>query len=397
MEAQQTVILSLLAALLVVSAFRVVHPAALALLGALGVAVWLGPSAALTGVRPDVLLTSAGVMVLAGYFKRSGIVAWLALKAAKNARGKPAGILVRLSLMAFTAGALFGPAADAFVLPVALLLAVELDVPILPFVVTLYWCSFLGGTALLTAQPGNLWVGAALGIDSGHWLAAMLPVAAALMVTTLIVALVAFRRSLRVTNERRARVLEYDARKALENKPLAMKTVIVTVLVILGVALIPVRYAQPAVIVLAGALLLTLLADRSSAATSLSEIDGASLLWYGAVLSVSGALADWTLTHLPHPLALLGAVSVAATLVDPGALAGIVASTVRGSAPGLLPLIVAGSAVGGAVTLWSARTNTLNAAVKGNRGPGWGRVTLWGALFAVINLALLGVLWLVVK
>lgn len=398
MELQQAVTMSVFAAVLIVSAFKVVHPAAIALAGALGLAVWLGPTAALAGVKADVLLTAAGVMVLGGFLKRSGVVSWLALKAAKNARGRPSGILARTALMAFVAGALLGPGAAALVLPVALLLAVELDVPSLPFIVTLLWCSLLGATAVLTSQPGNLWVGSTLGLDSWHWLVRMAPLAAALAAATLVLALVLFRRSLRVTNERRARVLEYDERKALEDKPLTTKTIIVVVLVILGVAAQPLIHVDPVLIVLSGGLLLTLLAGRSSVAAVLAEVDGTSLLWYGAVMSIAGlfTVSTWAdATSASSSLAWLWGSAVVGSFVDPGTVAG--SASMLQAAHGMWPLLVLGSSVGGGVTLWSLRSSALNGAVKGPRGPGWARVVLWGLLFAAVNLVLLSAVFLLIR
>jgi Na+/H+ antiporter NhaD/arsenite permease-like protein len=394
-EIQQVVLLSVFGAVLILSAIRLVHPAAVALAAALGLVAWQG-GGVLAGLRADVLLTAAGVMVLAGFVKRSGLVSWLALKAARNARGRPRGILVRMGLLAFVSGALFGPAAAAFVLPVALLLAVELDVPALPFIVTLSWSSLLGGLTLATAQPGNLWVAAGLGVDGWHWLTTMLPFSAAGLAVSLVLAVVVFRRPLRVTNERRARVLEYDESKALENKPLAAKTVAVLLLVAAALVLQPTLHVSPAVIVLAGALLLALLTGRSSLPSALAELDGSTLLWYGSLLIVVGVLASgaWNVSTLP-PLAILWGSAVAGAVFDPGTVAGSLSAL--GISGAAWPLAVAGAAVGGGATLWTGRSAAVSAAVGGSKGPGWTRVVLWSLLFAVVNLAVFSGLWLVFR
>jgi len=398
-ELQQAVILSVFAAVLILSALKFVHPAAVALAAALGLAVWLGPSPVLAGIRADVLLTAAGVMVLAGFFKRSGLTSWLALSAAKNAHGRPRGILVRLAALSFIAGALFGPAAAALVLPVALLLAVELDISPLPFIVTLTWSALLGGTAVLTAQPGNLWVGSELALDSGAWLTTMFPLAAAAFIVTLLLALIVFHRSFRATNERRARVLEYDAVQAIENKPRAVQTVIVLALIVIGLALQPWIHVEPVVLVLAGALVLSLLAGPSTVATALGEIDGGSLLWYGAVMSIVGMTADGVSNAVASmgagwrdPLTLMLASALAGSFLDPGTIAGSLSGVLHASDSAWI-LVVFGAAVGGGATLWSSRTTALNTVVRTNGGPGWARVAAWGALFAVVNL-LVAAFWL---
>ncbi len=396
MEVQQVVLLSVFGIVLILSAIRIAHPAAIALTAALGLAAWQG-GAVLTGLRADVLLTAAGVMVLAGFVKRSGLISWLALKAARNARGRPRGILIRTGLLAFVAGALFGPSAATLVLPVALLLAVELDVPALPFIITLSWSSLLGGLTLATAQPGNLWVASALNIDGWQWLTAMLPLSAAALVVSILLAVIVFRKPLRVTNERRARVLEFDESKALENKPLAVKTILVLFLVALALILQPVTHVGSAVAVLAGALLLALLNGRSSLPAALSELDGAGLLWYGALFVIVGAVAAsgaWAVASVP-PLALLWGSAIAGTVLDPGTVAGSLAAL--GSAGTAWPLVAAGAALGGGATLWTGRSAAVSAAVGGAKGPGWTRVVLWSLLFALVNLAVFSVLWLAIR
>jgi Na+/H+ antiporter NhaD/arsenite permease-like protein len=109
MELQQIVALTLVLVVYIVSASRVVHRAAAALLGALvAVAFWGLPSIVGT-VVPEVFLVTAGLMVLTTYVRRAGIASWLALKAAKAGSGRPNRILVLTGLHTFFLGALLVP------------------------------------------------------------------------------------------------------------------------------------------------------------------------------------------------------------------------------------------------------------------------------------------------
>lgn len=403
MEIQQSLALAVFFGVYVLFASRLVHRVAAGLVGVVVLAVSWGPKV-VSSLVPEALLVTGGLMVLAGFVKRSGLAEWLALKAAKAGGGKPARILLLTGLLSFLTAALFGPvAAVLLVVPVSLLLAVELDVPALPFVVVLTWTSLLGGATVLTALPGNLWLASALDIDGISWFLRISPLTGVALAVTLATGLLVFRKSLRATNERRARVLEYDASKSLEDRPLLVKTLTVLVLVFVGLVVGPGLSLAPSVVVVGGATLLFLWDGRRSVDRSLSDIDGATLLFFGTLFVVVGALEAsglprvWASLLPPNPLALLWATSVLGAFVDQGAVVGALVPMLKawsgtaGSA--LWPLVILGSTFGaGATVLGSVSTAAFSLAGQGSRRPSLIDFTKYGILFAVLNLAVTSLL-----
>jgi len=356
-------------AVYLLSATGLVHRAVAALLGALVLAAVSGIQPVVSAVVPEVLLVTAGLMVLGGFVKRSGLAAWLALRAAKVARGRPMRILVLTGGLSFLLAAAFGPGtAVVLVVPVALVLAVELDVPALPFVVILSWTALLGGATTLTASPGNLWLAASLGIDSGAWLVRVAPFTVTSLVVTLALGAMMFRKSLRVTNERRARVLEYDESRSLENKPRLAKTLVVLALIVAGIVAAPWAALPPSVIVIVGAVLLILWDGPKAVDGALGDIDGATLLFFGALFSVVAALAGSGASGalaqgLPaQPLLVLWGSAVFGVVVDHGAVVGALIPTLKAWTAGtnsLWAYLVLGSTVGAGVSLWGASSSAL--------------------------------------
>jgi len=400
MELQQIVSLTVFVAVYVAFATRLVHKALATLAGALVLAWIWSPGVVLGAEVPEALLVTAGLMVMAGFVKRSGLASWLALKAAKAGRGRPGPILVLTGVLTFVTAALLGPvAAVALVVPVTLLLAVELDVPPLPFVAVLSWAALLGGTTVMTAQASNLWIALALGVDAGPWFLRMAPLAGVGLAATLATTILVFRTKLRVTNERRARVLEYDESRSLDDRPLVLKTVVALVLVGAGLVVRPWVPLDPAAVVLTGAVLLMLADGPRSIDRSLAEVDGPGLLYLAGLFIVVGALeASGLLKSVASlipgsPWAAVGGSAVLGALVDHEAVAGgfvpLLRAWASAGAPGLWAYVVLGASIGAGITTWGA-TSSATALALGGRGSKtitWPDLLRTGLLLGVVNLA----------
>lgn len=405
MELQQITALTAFVGVYLLFSTRLVHRAIAALLGALVLAAVLGLKSVLGPVLPEVLLTSAGLMVLAGFFKRSGLASWLALKAAKAGRGQPHRILVLTGLLSFVLGTLFGPgAAVVLTVPVALLLAVELDVAVLPFVVVLSWTALLGGATVLTAQPSNLWVASALGLSGGTWLAAMAPLTLTGLGTTLILGVTVFGRQLRVTHERRARVLEYDENRSIGDRALLAKTLTVLGLVACGLVGGPLVGLSGSVVVLGGAVLLILWDGPGSVDRALAEIDAGLLVFFGGLMAVVGALGStglaqaWASAIPVSPLGLLWTSALLGTGIDHGAVTGALVPMLRAwDHYGLWQATVLGTTLGAGATVWGSAPGALalGLSVQGGRRPSWKEFTGYGLVFAIVNLGVITLLALV--
>lgn len=409
MALQQISTLVIFLAVFGLFATRVMHRAVAALVGALALAAWSSFPTILSWVFPDVLLVTAGLMVLTGFIKRSGLTAWLALATAKVTRGRPTRILVGTGVIIFVCAAMVGPtAAVLLVVPVTLLLAVELDVPTLPFVVTLSWTAVLGGATVLTAQPGNLWMATALGIGFPTWLFQIALLTMPALFATLVLSVLVFGKKLRVTNERRARVLEYDLGQSLEDRALVFKTLVVLGLVVLGIVAGFFLPLSPVLVVVGGAVLLLLWDGRPSVDKALAELDGGTLLFYTGLMIVvgsfgaSGLPALWASWVPPHPIVLLWGSAFLGSFVDSSAVEGALVPLLQGwtktGVLGIWPFIALGSSLGAGITVWgSASSAALNLAGSGRQTRKQTKFVLYALLIGVVNLAVISLVWLLVR
>jgi Na+/H+ antiporter NhaD/arsenite permease-like protein len=398
LEFQQILAAAVFLAVYAAFATRLIHRALAALAGVVVLSFWAGPGPLVSAVVPEALLVTAGLMVVAGAIKRSGLAAWLALTAAKVGRGRPIPILVLTSLVSFLLGALVGPGAALLVAPVALLLAVELDVDSLPFLLGLSWSALWGSAVLWTSQPASLWIVSALGLAPGSWLTTVAPLVTAAWVATLGAEVLLFRRRLRVTNERRARVLEFDSARSLGDKGLVIRALTVSLLVAAGLVAVALGLpVAPSVIALAGATVLLIGEGRNGVDRALADLDLGLLVFYGglfgvvAFLGASGlpsAVAGWV---TPSGPALLAAAAVLSAFVDHGAVLGalvpVLASWGAAGAGSLWVYAVLGTTLGAGITVWGSVTGAaaLSLAGQGKHTPPVGQYTLYSLVLGAIS------------
>lgn len=407
MNLQQSLALILFLAVYLTSAARWVHKGVAALAGAVAVAALVGPRSALSAVAIDAVLVLVGLMVVAGSVKRSGLAEWLALVSAKMVHGNPTGVLVCASLLTFLWSAFLGPvAAIVLVLPVILLIAVELDVPALPFVTTLSWASLWGGTALATAQPANLWLAQQLGLSLGSWIEWSLPMALLGLVITLATAWMGFRTKLRVTHERKARILEYDAGQTLGNGIAVFKSLTVLVLVIVGLGAVAAGLPlSPSVVALAGATILMLWEGKEGWARALEAVDPVPAVTIGGLsivvvaFAASGLPLTWTSTIPASGPLVLGIGALGALAMDHQAVLGALGPFLQGwhLFPHLWVWALAGTTLGAGVSVWSstALVSSHSLAGHGPLAPKTTEIVVWGAIFAVANGVIMTILGLV--
>lgn len=379
---------------------KVVHRALATAVGAAALALVFGTQRVLDSVLLEVLLVAGGLMVVGGALRRSGIAAWLALNAAKLARGRPGPILVLSAVVTFVLGALVGPFAVLLVVPVVLVMAVELDVDALPFVVVLTWAGVLGASSLATAQPGNLWLAVALGIEPARWFQTVAPLSSLALVITILVSFPLFHSRLRVTNERRARVLEYDASKTLANRPLVNKTAGASLLVAIGFLAGGLGVPIPgAVVAVLGATVLMLLEGRDGFEKGMADLDAGVLGFFGGLFVVASLGTAGVFSFLAPPSpggpVLFGLSAVLSAFLDQGAVLGALVPFLRSWAPmssDLWVWAVVGATVGSAVTVWGSTvvSTAVGLASQGRGTPRWKDYTLYSLVLAMVNLGVLG-------
>jgi Na+/H+ antiporter NhaD/arsenite permease-like protein len=215
---------------------------------------------AIAGEDFNTLALLIGMMVLVAISRRSGMFQYLAIWSVKTARGSPWGILALLAAVtAFISAFLDNVTTVLLIAPVTLIITQELKVPPYPFLFTEILASNIGGTATLIGDPPNILIGSATGLTFNDFALNLAPVIVVILALQIAVNHAVWGRKMRPDADARARVMAFNAREAITDRPLLGKSLFVLALVVLAFILARQIGMAPGSIALSGAALLLLL------------------------------------------------------------------------------------------------------------------------------------------
>ncbi len=227
---------------------------------------------AVSGIDFNTIGLLTGMMVIVGIARKSGIFEYLAIWAAKRARGSPTGILAVLVVVTAVFSALLDNVTTVMlIVPVTLVICSQLKVPAYPFLLSQVLASNIGGTATLIGDPPNIIIGAQVGLSFNSFVVNLAPVIGVILVIHTLAIHFFWGRKLRATSEARERIMALDERKAISDSTLLVKSLIVLVGVL--VAFVGARFIglESGTIGMAGAALLLLLDNAGKSAAKQNE------------------------------------------------------------------------------------------------------------------------------
>ncbi len=209
------------------------------------------------GIDWNTVFLLIGMMTIASTMGRTGAFQWMALKAAKLARGHPFWIIVLLSAgTAVLSAGLDNATTVVLMAPVTILICEALEVDPVPYLIFVVLSSNIGGTATLIGDPPNIMIGSAAHFSFVDFLMVDTPIAIFAMIAFFGVAWLFVHRYVRVSLRQRARLREFDESLAITDAGLLRKCAIVGGLTLAAFCIHDVIHLEPATIALAGATLL---------------------------------------------------------------------------------------------------------------------------------------------
>ena len=183
----------------------------------------------------NVIFLLVAMMIIVHITSNSGVFKWLANEMLKLTKGKP--ILVLTSLAIFTAvvsAFLDNVTTVILVMPITFAACKKLDVNPIPFLISEILCSNIGGTATLIGDPPNIIIGSAAGFSFMDFVRELTLIVAIIMAVTVAVMVAFFKKDLKSTPEKMAEITKIDNSDSITDKNLAIRSVIILMLVILG-------------------------------------------------------------------------------------------------------------------------------------------------------------------
>ena len=136
-----------------------------------------------TGIDWNVIFLLLGMMIIVGVLRQTGVFEYLAIWAAKRARGPPLRIMVLLVLITAVASALLDNVTTVLLIaPVTLLVCDRLAINPVPFLIAEVMASNIGGTATLVGDPPNIIIASRAGLSFNDFLVHLAPIVIVVLV-----------------------------------------------------------------------------------------------------------------------------------------------------------------------------------------------------------------------
>lgn len=205
----------------------------------------------------NVIFLLVSMMIIVSIASKSGIFNWIANGLLKKTKGHPVKILLALGFFtAFASAFLDNVTTVILVVPVTFLVAKNLDINPIPYLITEILASNIGGTATLIGDPPNIIIGSKAGFTFMTFLLELTDIVFLILLVTLFILWLCFRKDLVATKEKMEAVAHLDNSNTITDKALAIRSSVVLVLVILGFILHDLIHVESHVIALLGASIL---------------------------------------------------------------------------------------------------------------------------------------------
>ena len=265
MDAAQIASIVIFACVLALIISDKIHRSLAALLGAVIVLVSgiLPFEESLEHVDFNTLGVLIGMMLFVAVAKRSGLFEFLAIKAAKIAKGDPWRIMVLLMIITAMLSALLDNVTTVLLIgPMTFLVCKELKINPVPFFMTQIMASNIGGTATLIGDPPNIMIGSAAGLTFLDFLLVDAPVVVIIMVATVIAFRFIYGKKLRADEDNIASLMKMDENEAILSKSLFIKSIVMIGVVTVGFLLHGVLHLESSVIALCAAAIMMLIGKQ---------------------------------------------------------------------------------------------------------------------------------------
>lgn len=202
----------------------------------------------------NVIFLLISMMIIVSIASKSGVFTWIANALLKKTKGHPIKILIALGVFTAVASAFLDNVTTVIlVVPVTFLAAKKLDINPIPYLITEILSSNIGGTATLIGDPPNIIIGSKAGFTFMTFLLELTDIVCLIFVVTMFIMWLCFRKQLVATKEKMEEVALLDNSQTITDMPLAIRSSIVLLLVILGFVLHDVLHLESYVIAMAGA------------------------------------------------------------------------------------------------------------------------------------------------
>ncbi|MFD0716487.1 ArsB/NhaD family transporter [Paenibacillus sp. GCM10027626] len=256
---------------------------------------------AITHIDFNTLGLLIGMMVIVSITAETGLFKYIAIYAAKKAKGQPIPIMIFLAVITAVGSAFLDNVTTVLLMvPVTFSITRQLRVNPVPYLLTQILASNVGGTATLIGDPPNIMIGSAVKeLTFMSFIANLTPIAVIVMLAYIPIFILLFRKQLKTSPELKQSIMELDMSELITNRSLMKKCLVVLGITILGFFLHQTLHLESATVALAGAFLLLLMTGEHKMEEAFSRVEWTTIFFFvGLFVLVSGLVYTGVIAEL---------------------------------------------------------------------------------------------------
>ncbi len=246
---------------------------------------------AFSAIDWNVIFFLIGMMLTISVMRQTGMFMYIAIKTAKIAKGSPLKIMAMMFVATAVISAILGSVTTIMILvPIVLLIAEELKITPAPFIITMVIASNMGGASTMIGDPPNILIASATKYTFIDFFLNLTPAIVIVMIGSLGLIWLLYRGKMYVSNERRAKIMEYNDKNLITNPKLLWITLGVVVLMLLAFIFQKPLHLENATIAMAAGLILVFIGSRKKVEEIiLNDIDWITIFFFiGLFMIVEG-------------------------------------------------------------------------------------------------------------
>ena len=236
----------------------------------------------------NVVFLLVAMMIIVSICARSGMFNWLANEMLKKTKGHPVKIFFSLAFFTAIASAFLDNVTTVIlIMPVTFVIAKELDINPIPFLITEILASNIGGTATLIGDPPNIIIGSAGNLSFSDFICELTPIVLIILFVVLMMLSFLFRKDLKASPEKMAALMDTAQGDTITNRPLMIRSVLVLGLVIIGFLSHTATGLETSIVALCGASILLLF---EKPADIFKEVEWNTIFFFIGLFIIVGGL-----------------------------------------------------------------------------------------------------------
>jgi len=253
--------------------------------------------AAISAIDFNTIGLLVGMMIIVAITKDTGLFQYVAIKAAKFARGNPWHIMLLFAVITAVFSALLDNVTTVLLMvPMTLVICDHLDINPMPFLFVEIFMSNVGGAATLIGDPPNILIGSAANLSFLDFVTNLGPVIVVIFLVLIPVIKLLYHKKIQADKEKMARIMKLEERESIVDKELLAKSLFVLGVVIIGFFLHGMLHMEAATIALFGAGLLLIL-DNKNPEKALHEVEWVTIFFFAGLFVLVGGLEHVGIIH----------------------------------------------------------------------------------------------------